>query len=397
MNLIRPTYAKINLDHLEHNFHFLGQFISQASGLKDLFYCPMVKANAYGHGDISVATKLQDIGAHYLGVGLIEEGIYLRKNGIKIPLVFFGKYLTQDLPDIFNYKLTPVISDWQQLKETADWVCEHITDFHANAFKIHIKFDTGMHRLGFELSQASAVSEFLKQNSQLWLEGVLTHLHSAEDLQCDDNQSTSFNQLKKFQDIQPFFTRWTPYFHALNSAGLFNFYQMKFQSANLTALGIRPGLSLYGVQPNGTNKTSVSGLKPVMSLVSKVVHLVKVPKGETVSYGGTWKAEKESWVGVIPMGYADGYHRALSNKAEVLIQGKRFKQVGQICMDYFMIDVTPIAATESDRVHLLQQEVILLNEDIDAWELANKSQTIAWEILTSIGERVPRKVFNEGR
>ena len=409
LKINRPTQAIIRLDHLEHNFHYLGKLAGEVSTA--FFYCPMVKANAYGHGDVAVALKLQEIGAHHLGVGLIEEGVLLRQNGVQIPLIFFGKFTVSDLPDIFNYKLTPVMSDWQQLRETADWVCDHIKDFHANPFNIHIKFDTGMHRLGFPLDQASEVSEFLKQNSQLWLEGVLTHLHSAEDLratltrQVGTNDvhataltsaaSTSMQQLLKFQQIQKYFTRWTPFYHSLNSAGILNFYSQTdfFQQQGLSLQGIRPGLALYGVDPFHQANSS---LKPVMSLVSRVVHFVKVPKGETVSYGGTWTAARDSWIGVIPMGYADGYHRLLSNKSQVLIHGKKFPQVGQVCMDYFMVDLTESATTESERQQLLAAEVVLLGQslqqEITAWDLAKHANTIAWEVLTSIGERVPRKV-----
>lgn len=396
LKINRPTQAIIRLDHLEHNFHYLGKLAGEASTA--FFYCPMVKANAYGHGDVAVALKLQEIGAHHLGVGLIEEGVLLRQNGVQIPLIFFGKFTVSDLPDIFNYKLTPVMSDWQQLRETADWVCDHIKDFHANPFNIHIKFDTGMHRLGFPLDQASEVSEFLKQNSQLWLEGVLTHLHSAEDLSAKSltsAASTSMQQLLKFQQIQKYFTRWTPFYHSLNSAGILNFYSQTdfFQQQGLSLQGIRPGLALYGVDPFHQDKSS---LKPVMSLVSRVVHFVKVPKGEAVSYGGTWTATRDSWIGVIPMGYADGYHRLLSNKSQVLIHGKKFPQVGQVCMDYFMVDLTESATTESERQQLLAAEVVLLGQslqqEITAWDLAKHANTIAWEVLTSIGERVPRKV-----
>lgn len=382
----RPTQALIYLDHLEHNFKVL-------RGLQDpgLFFCPMVKANAYGHGDIEVARRLESLGVEAMGVGLIEEGILLRGLGIKTELLFFGLMDRAGVQACLEAGLTPVLSSWDQIRELAEVLA-------GRELKVHLKFDTGMHRLGFETTEASELFEFFKDHPNFHLAGVMTHLHSGED--ASDPEGESFAQLREFQRLASIFQRWSPKLHALNSAGLLNFAKLRRQGHDIIdgvslRQGARPGVALYGVSP--LDDDPEVPLKPVMSLRSCVVRLKRVQVGEGVSYGQTWRASRPSWIGVVPVGYADGYHRAASNRAHVLVDGRRLPVVGNVCMDYLMIDLTELVGAGSADP-FLWKEVTLFGYDshgnlLSPKELAACAQTVSWEVLTSVGERVPRKVL----
>ncbi len=381
----RPSQALIHLDHLCHNVRVLRGLVGS-----DSFFCPMVKANAYGHGDIEVAKALESEGVRSLGVGLIEEGILLRGMGVRTEILVYSLMDARGAKACLEAQLTPVLSSWEQIR-----ALKHVIP-SGQRMKVHLKFDTGMHRLGFESSELAALVDHFEKCPEFQLQGVMTHLHSGEDADQSDGQS--FQQLREFQRLAEPFQKWTRNTHALNSAGLLNMAKLRqlgqtsIQGVSLSH-GARPGLSLYGISPiEGTEV--LAPLKPVMSLRSKVVRLKKIEVGQGVSYCHTWKAQRPSWIGVVPMGYADGYHRLLSNRAEVLIEGFRAPVVGNVCMDYFMIDLTGLIATRSPTT-FLWKEVTLFGQDADGnelsvIELAKKSQTIPWEILTSVGERVPR-------
>jgi alanine racemase len=378
----RSTRAVIHLDHLAHNVSELRRSLGSPS----IFFCPMVKANGYGHGDVEIAKKLVAEGVEHLGVGLIEEGILLREMGVKGDLIFFGTFDESGAKAVVEYSLTPVLSTWDQLKALESTV--------RTIYPVHVKFDTGMHRLGFSMNDVAKLSQYFQASNKLQLKGILTHLHTGED--ADNIDGTSFEQLRKFQQVERTFQYLKPVSHTLNSAGMLNF--LKHQGRTLphgisTGQGVRPGLAIYGLAPVETDLK----LKPVMSLRSETVkyHLIKA--GDGVSYNHTWKASQDSVIAVVPMGYADGYHRLLSNRGEVLFRGQRAPVVGNVCMDYFMINITPILKSQEVVESLKPESVTLFGSDetgkeLSAFEVAKKAQTISWEILTSVGERVPREV-----
>lgn len=395
LDIYRHTTAVINLEHLESNYRLLKEIVGE-----QVFFCPMVKANAYGHGDVEIALKLQDLGVRSLGVGLVEEGLLLRQMGIKCELLVFGIFDLSAAQQVLKWKMTPVISLWQQFEalETAARQQEVTT------ISIHLKFDTGMHRLGFDLSDARKLYDKILESSIFELQGVCTHLFRGDD--AADLAGDSMKQLERFQEVEKIFSPLSPVSHTLNSAGTLHFHTLRQRAQPLPAKialdqGVRPGLLLYGVSPFPADQNLqglLSRLKPVMSLRSHIVRYHRVKAGETVSYGATWKAHQDSVVGVIPIGYADGYHRLLSNRAEVLVNGRRAPQIGNVCMDYIMADVTGLV-TELEIEKNLEIEVTLFGFDsggsyISPTELATKAQTIPWEILTSVGERVPRVVEN---
>ena len=389
----RKTRAFVNLSHLRANIRFLRKLNGESA-----FFCPMVKANAYGHGDVEISKALQECGVRRLGVGQVEEGLRLRQAGIDCEILCFS-YVDEVGADLMlENQLSPVVMDVEQLQLFGSLAQVRLSKKpESGPVSIHLKFDTGMNRMGFSTQDRSVV---LKQISSyqktLKVQSVLTHLKQGED--AHDLHGATFQQLTEFKDLidglqSQGLGKWSKDFqvHALNSSALL---QKQDLQRNLVAgwdLGSRPGLAVYGYSPlTGLSRF----LKPVLSLQSEWVNLRSVSAGQTVSYGGTWTAKIDSWIGVLPCGYADGYSRRLSNRSSVLIMGKRAPVVGNVCMDYVMIDVTELVLSHGLEV-VRGSAVTLLGEDehgniIGAHELASWAGTIPWEILTSIKERVPR-------
>ncbi len=359
------------------------------------FFCPMIKANGYGHGDVELARALSEIGVRYKGVALVEEGVRLRENKITDPILFFGGFFEEAAADIIHHNLTPVMSTWSQLKSIEQAAQKYAA---GKKYPVHLKFDTGMNRLGFDLADSLKLKDYFKQ-SQLHLEGICTHLHSGED--AGHFFGESFKQLTLFREIEDQFAEFKPYSHTLNSSGLMNFVHHQGQKLPHhinNQQGARPGIAIYG--QHSLDQPTVP-LKPVMSLRSRIAKYKKVHKGKGVSYGLTWKAPEESIIGVVPMGYADGYHRTLSNKGQVLFRGQLVPVVGTVCMDYFMIDITNVVKNESFD-SLGAEEVTLWGLDpfgnqLSVREIAKSAGTISYEMLTSVSSRVPRKYVQENR
>jgi alanine racemase len=393
LNIYRHTMAYIHLDNLIENVKTLRKIFGE-----EKFFCPMIKANAYGHGDVEVALRLEKEGIKTLGVGLVEEGILLRQMGVRGDLLVFGIFGPDALSEVIKWRLTPVVSTWEQLEMLERAPVTHM--------EIHLKFDTGMHRLGFLAADASTLFQKISMQRKLILRGILTHLHSGED--SDQEFGNSHRQLLNFSEVENIFAPMNPVSHALNSSGLLNFVKLKKQRRYLsgvnTELGARPGLAMYGYHSLAELPEGLQ-LKAAMSLRSHVVKYHQLAAGESVSYGATWTATQPSIIGIVPIGYADGYHRILSNKSKVMFDGELVSVVGNVCMDYIMIDVTSVVRGRSLKA-LADQEVTLFGYDsqgrfLSAQLLAQKAQTIPYEILTSVGERVPRivegSVFETGK
>lgn len=370
---LRRTFAEIDITALESNYrllekHFPGGFI-----------CPMVKANGYGHG-LEVASHLEKFGAQRMGVGLIEEGIALRGRGVTAELIVFSNFDAAGVKALNEYNISPAVSSWESL---------HALDRVSSPLFVHVEFNTGMARLGFELNEAVKVSEALRENPLLKLGGVFTHLFAGED--ASEENGHSARQLRALNEIvKAFASHGQFHVHALNSAGALHRIGGTGSSVlRERAWGVRPGLMIYGI--NGVPGSNVK-LAPVMTIKAQVAMFRSVAKGQTISYNGTWRAEKDSVIAVIAAGYGDGYHRLLSNRSHALFEGERVPVIGTICMDYLMLDVTAQAtAGKLD----LNSEVILMGRskkggEISAAELAQAAQTIPWEICTSVGERIPR-------
>ena len=382
MEMFRRTFAEINLDHLSHNF----SEIQKLAG-SDRFLCPMVKANAYGHGDIQVAKHLENLGTTHLGVCLIEEGLILKAANLKSEILIFRGYDKQGAQTIFDAQLTPVISTWEQIQ-----CLESVAD---GPLKVHIKFNTGMNRLGFSPGDAEKLRTYFKQSKKLKLKAILSHFYHGED--AVSPQGHSAKQAQMLLEIFSFFKDDQIYMHLLNSGGIVSFAETSVKNdpnhfLNKYNWGFRPGLMLYGYSPE--EELKAVDLKPVMTFKSVVNNIRGIVPGETVSYGGSWRAEASAMIAVVPVGYADGVHRLISNRGKVLFGGKLVPIVGRICMDFLMLDVSEVVKA-TDTQKFIEEEVILFGYDtkgnfLSADVTAKAAETITWEVLTAVGERVPR-------
>lgn len=378
MKLHRPTVAEIDLQALAFNVNTL-----QKSFPPETFICPMVKANGYGHGDLIIAKALADLGIRHLGVSLVEEGVTLRAAGLQTGILVFLGSGRADVRQIIESKMTPVVSQWEQL--------HHLLEEANQEISIHLKFDTGMNRLGFQVSEATKLLEFFRTNSQIKVEALLSHLSRGED--ADQAGGDSARQIAAFEKAREIFRPFTSAAHLLNSAGIVHRMALGERAAlPLKNFGLRPGLMIYGYNP--VRPGYGCELKPVMTLKSQVEVYHSLSAGQGVSYNSTWKASRDSVIAVVPIGYADGYHRSLSNKAHALLGGERVPVVGAICMDYLMLDVTDVVRGKS---LVPKEEVVLFGHSkngkfLGADELAKLVPTIPWEVLTSVGARVPKVV-----
>ncbi len=397
----RQTFAEINLTALSHNLKTLKSLVSS-----DTFFCPMIKSFAYGHGDIEVAETLVSEGIRILGVALVEEGIRLREGGISdAEILIFGPFNYLGAKAIIKHKLTPVVSDRFQFNELLEALEEA-----GSKIDIHLKFNTGMNRLGYSIDEIDDLTNLLEKNkSSLTLKGVCSHLASGEDLGAEE--SFSKKQYDLFSKIISEFQKFTEIqFHLLNSSGFIGSQVLKGNRdyKNIESLGVRPGLALFGVTPSFKNTNAQEfankniGLKPVMCLKTEVIQFHNLSPGESVSYGGRWTAQKKSLIGVLPIGYADGYTRQLSNKGMVVILGKKLPVIGTVCMDYTLVDLTKllIEGIIKQSEEALGIEVIMFGFSLEGnglpiEEVAESINTISYELMTCIGKRVPRQYLKE--
>ena len=332
----------------------------------------VVKADAYGHGAVAVARALERK-VWGFAVSLVEEGIELRRGGVQAPIIVLGSFYGWSHRDVVAYQLTPVVSDEEDLGKFA----RAAEDVGAARVGVHLKIDTGMSRLGLRPELLASFVDRLSKSPRVELEGVCSHLADADG--ADDRPTAE--QLATFErcvrELAALGVRPTVV-HVANSAGTVRFRGARFDL-------VRPGLALYGCSP--TSFASIAGLTPAMTIKSKIVSLRQLPAGTPVSYSGLYKTSAPSVIATVPIGYADGYTRRLTGKAEVLVGGTRAPVVGAITMDMCMVDVTRAPASLGDEVVLLGAQG---QERITADDLARWSNTIAYEIFSGISKRVPR-------
>jgi alanine racemase len=365
--------AYIDLKILEENYRVIKSRLSE-----DVRILCVVKADAYGHGMIQVAGKLESMGADYLGVATISEGMQLRSNNISIPvLVMSGIMPWEDVQQALDNDLTPAVHDMDMLRKIKD--ASFLQDKTVN---IHLKVDTGMGRLGFHPDSMFSVIEEIKEAPHIRIEGIMSHFSSSEI-----KDEYGMEQIKIFQNILQLFQNngiKTNLNHMANSGAIGNYPEAHFNM-------VRVGINLYGSYTDVRLKKGFP-LKQVMKLISRIALLKEFPPGYSLSYGRSYITEKNTTIACIPIGYADCYPRALSNKGSVLIKDKRCNVVGRVCMDWILVDVTDIEGVSAG------DEVILLgngNTDaITADEMAHLTGTIPYEILCKISGRVPR-IYHE--
>jgi alanine racemase len=357
---LQKAFAEISLSALSHNL----RVARMEAPHKNIM--AVVKADAYGHGAVTVSDHLLRNGVGMLGVAFLKEALDLREAGITAPIQIF--FDTDHVETCIRYRITPTVFDYATAKR-----------YSAAASRmnlrvpVHIKVDTGMGRVGLDMKKALETIIRIAGLDGLKIEGLMSHFPDADH----DDKDFSLQQLKEFRRLVTLLrkNRLTPrYLHMANSAALLT---MPESHLNM----VRPGIMLYGYGP-GKNDP----LRPVLSLKSRILCIKQVPAGTPISYGRTFVTKRRSRIAVIPLGYADGYSRRLSNQGEVIVSGKRAPVIGRVCMDTIMVDVTRIGDARSG------SEVIIIGrrgkQSISALHIADRTGTIPYEVLTSIGARV---------
>jgi alanine racemase len=373
----RPTIAEIDLSALRHNYSQLKRVISGQCGI-----LAVVKADAYGHGFMDISRELDKLGITAFGVAFLAEGIQLRKAGIDRPILLLGGIYPGQEKKCIGFNISTAVFSIEQAR-----VLDHVAGRLYRKAKIHLKVDTGMGRLGIFHQDAPAFFKELKGLGNLELEGIISHFASADELDDDgrlftERQSRIFAEVVDMARSEGLSPR---YVHLANSAASFS---QKLPFCNL----IRPGIALYGALPSPDFEGKMD-LKPVMHLKSKVAMLKWVEPGNSISYARRFVTSRKTLVASVPVGYADGYGRVLTNKGEALVRGRRARVSGTVCMDWIMLDVTDIPDVA------VGDEVTLLGCDgagncVRAEELAEKAGTIPYEIFCGISKRVPRVYIN---
>ncbi len=369
MNFFRPTWLEVNLEAISHNIKEIKSKLS--SGIQLL---AIVKANGYGHGAVEVANVCVDEGVSILGIALIEEAIELREAGIKVPILVMGSiYPFDNYKKIIEYDLIPTIASIESGRKLVE-ICRE----EKARCKVHVKIDTGMGRIGVIPSSAVCLVKFLASCKELELEGIYSHLASADcDSYFTQKQLVDFSKLLDMLRIEKINIT---YKHIANSAAI-----QKYKDSHYNM--VRPGLSLYGLLPFA-KESRFMDLKSAMSWKTRIIFLKKVPIQTSISYGRTFVTKRESLIATIPVGYGDGFSRFLSNNGEVLVKGNRVPIIGRVCMDMCMLDVTDVGGVR------IGNEVVLIgkqgDEEITVEDVALRIGTINYEVVCNINKRVPR-------
>ena len=367
----RPVWVEVDLEKIKYNFKKIKENVS-----RETLIMAVVKANAYGHGVIPVVKKLITAGCDRLAVALPEEGKQIREAGFdQIPIHILGEVLPHQISMLFDNNLIPTISKLKTIKEI-----NSIAKKKELKKKVHIKIDTGMGRIGIFPKDVLEFINEIKNLSNIQIEGLMTHFANADE---KDKEYTR-KQWNEFVNIISLLENNNikiPLKHVANSATIMDLPEMELDM-------VRPGIMLYGLNPSSEINSNLK-LKSALSWKARIMYLKEVSAGSGISYGTTFVTSKRSKIATLPLGYADGYSRLLSNKAEVLIQGKRVPVVGNVCMDQFMVDVSEIKDVNiGDEVVLIGKQK---NEEIKATELAEIMGTINYEIVCNISDRIPRK------
>ncbi|MBF0493944.1 MAG: alanine racemase [Candidatus Omnitrophica bacterium] len=364
----RPTWAEINLKHVRHNLNEIKKFVP-----KDVEIMPVVKANAYGHGIVEVSKELIKCGIARLGVATVDEALKLRENGVKTPVLVLGSTLEDEAQIAVKNNITLTLCDERLLEDLVS-----VTRRLKKKAIVHVKIDTGMGRLGVWYEEALELIKKVHAEKNIELEGVYTHFSSAaRDAMYTEMQINNFDHVLKGMERKGIEVK---YRHAANSIATVDWGRMQF---NL----VRPGIMLYGIYPKESFRETLD-LAPLMTLKTKIVFLKDTPPGRALSYGRTFITQANTKIATIPIGYADGYGRILSNKGEALVRGVLARVVGIVTMDQTLLDVGHIPDVKvGDEVVLIGKQK---NSVISAEAISKLAKTIPYEILVGLGERVPR-------
>lgn len=363
MQALRPTHVEVSLGTISQNYDAIRAHVGKAEVM------PVVKANAYGHGIVEVSQHLAAHGATCFGVALLEEAVVLRQAGITQPILVFGGVVARQIPQFIGHDLMMAASSIDKMRQI-----DEAAAAAGRKARVHLKIDTGMERIGVHWYSAEKLLEASLTFQNIEIAGIYSHFANADA----EDLSSAREQLSRFLEVLEFYPKRglpMPQRHIANSGGI-----LQFPESHLDL--VRPGILLYGVYPSREVRQTIA-VKPALSWKSEVVYFKVVEAGSPVSYGGTWKPDHPVRVVTVPVGYGDGFARALSNRGHVLIRGQRHPIVGRVCMDQFMVNLEWGTAYNGD-------VVTLIGEGITAQDVADWAGTIPYEVLTNINARVPR-------
>ena len=376
--LLGSTWIEIDLDAIAQNVRNIKKLIGEKKELM-----AVVKGNGYGHDILEISSIVLKNGATRLAVARLEEGIFLRKAGIAVPILVLGLTLEQQVKLLVSYNITPTVCKYETIEKLSKFAVKE-----DKTAKVHIKVDTGMGRIGIFPNHVLDFVKKVKAFKNIEIEGIFTHFSVADE----KDKAYTEAQFKKFMEVLTILEKEgikIPVKHVGNSATLLDFPHMWLDL-------VRPGISIYGLYPSTEVQKTVK-LIPAHSFKTRIIFLKELPVGECISYGRTYTTTKRrTKVASLPVGYADGYNRLLSNQGEVLVRGRRFLIIGRVCMDQTMIDVTNLPQVE------VGDEVVLWGrqgqEEITVEEIAEKIGTINYEIVHMPDkERVPKLFIKDGR
>lgn len=372
---LRPVWAEIDLKNIEHNITVVKEKVGACEIIG------VVKADGYGHGALETAQVLINNGVSSLGVGTLSEAIILREAGITCPIIILGLTPWAYHSELIEYDLTPVLASYTDTR-----VLSTLAVKAKKTMEVLLAVETGMGRIGFMPTEGS-ITEItgIHRLPNIKIKGLFSHFAIADE----NNKSYSHWQLNNFEN----------FYKRLEKVGVPINYRTIANSSAILKLpesyyeAVRPGILLYGYYPSDLIDKNTLEIKPAMTLKANIVFIKRVPPGYSISYGRKFTTERESIIATLPIGYADGYPRALSGKGRVIVKGQYAPIVGAICMDQCMIDVTDIPGVRK------YEEVILMGSQSDktitADEIAEKTGTVKYEIICRIGQRVPRVYINK--
>ena len=373
MEKYKRICAKIDLRCIKENFEAMTALVGDQSR-----FFAVIKADGYGHGAVEIAKSLEPEKSLYgFAVATAEEALELRDNKITKPILVLGYTFADCYEALAQKEIMPTVFRRDSLEKLSEAAKKT-----GHPIKVHVKVDTGMHRIGIapDESGMAFIKELLTTDG-IEMEGMFTHFARADEA----DKSNARKQINLFREfaagVEARFQIRIPYKHCANSAGI-----LELKESHLDL--VRVGVALYGMWPSEEVQKNIVPLKPALSLYSHVVYIKEINKGDAVSYGGTFVADKRMRVATVPVGYGDGYPRSLSNKGYVLIRGKKAPVLGRVCMDQFMVDVTEIPEAQMD------DPVILIGKDgsqeITIEELGNLSGRFNYELACDLGKRIPR-------
>jgi len=366
----RETVAYINIDKYLENLNYI-QNQTKTSII------PVLKANAYGHGMLPLARQVFNEGCSMLAVAYLEEALEILKEGVHLPILIFNYFSPDDFEELleFSHFLRPTITAYTFLEKVCDILGKDV-----DKFKFHINVDTGINRIGIKEEKLPQLIKLIKDKN-IRIEGVYSHFANADEK--DDFTRVQFEKYKSLLDYIISSGIDVEKKHISNSAAALFFPEYSLDY-------VRPGIATYGLQPSTTHK--VDQLKPVLELKSIVASIHSLLPSDTIGYGRTYEVQKKMKTAIVPIGYADGYFRTLSNKGEVLINGKRCKILGRVSMDQIVVDVTDTNASIGDEVVIIGKQKY---DEISAEEVAENASTISYEVTSRIAQRV-RRIYIKG-